>query len=62
MGFSPVEVDRMSVFQFMAALDGYAQAHSPEDDKSLSGDEADDVWAWMQEKGPISGTDFQAGM
>lgn len=53
MGFSPAEVDRMSVFQFMAALDGYSRAHSPEEDKSLSGDEADDLWDWLQAKEPI---------
>lgn len=53
MGFSPLEVDRMSVFQFMSALDGFQKAHSPDEDKALSGDEADDIWDWLQAKQPI---------
>jgi hypothetical protein len=50
MGFSPAEVDRMSVWQFMAALDGYIEANSSDEDKSLSGQEADEIWEWLQSK------------
>jgi hypothetical protein len=40
----------MSVWQFMAAVDGYANAHDPEAAKQLSGDEEAELWAWMQTK------------
>lgn len=53
MGFTPSDVDRMSVFQYMSALDGYAQAHGAEGDKSLSSDETDDIWSWLNSKEPI---------
>lgn len=42
MGFSPVQVGEMSLWQFFACADGYAQANSPEAAK-LSNDEAGDV-------------------
>lgn len=48
MGFSPVEVDRMSMWQFFAACEGYRQAHDPEAGKELSNAEVDEIWAWMQ--------------
>lgn len=47
MGFSPSEVDRMSVFQYMAALDGYAAANDPEGDKRLSAGEKDELADWI---------------
>lgn len=49
MGFSPQEVNAMSVWQFMAAVDGYVKAHSQEDG-TLSEKEKDDVWEWLQSK------------
>lgn len=48
MGFSPTEVNAMSVFEYFAALDGFEAANSPEDDKSLSEKEKDDLWAWIE--------------
>lgn len=33
MGFTPQEVNEMSVFQFMAAFEGYAKHHAPDDGK-----------------------------
>jgi hypothetical protein len=50
MGFSPTEVDRMSVFQYMAALDGFAAANDPESAKRLSANEQDELWTWLQSK------------
>lgn len=50
MGLSPTEVDRMSVWQYMAALDGFVAAHDPDADKALSADEADDLWNWLESK------------
>lgn len=47
MGFTPQEVDAMSVWQFMATLDGYMRAHDPDGGKKLSKQEADALADWM---------------
>lgn len=39
----------MSMWQFMAAVEGYAKAHAPDDGK-ISSSDADEVWQWMQAK------------
>lgn len=49
MGYSPQQINAMSIWQFMAVLDGYIRHNEPDDGK-LSGGEIDDVWKWMQEK------------
>jgi hypothetical protein len=41
----------MTMWQFMAAVDGYIKANTSEDDKGLSKSEIDEVWQWMQAKG-----------
>lgn len=41
----------MSMWQFMAAVDGYIKAHSTEDKKSLSNSEANELWSYLQTKG-----------
>jgi hypothetical protein len=48
LGYTPQQVQAMSVWQFMAALDGYAKAHDPEAGKALSNTEKDDLWAMVQ--------------
>ncbi len=50
MGFTPQQVNEMSVWQFMAAVDGYVKANSADDGK-LDGKEIDDIWEWLQERG-----------
>ena len=50
MGMSPDEVDRTSVWKFMAAADGFAKANDPNAGKELSAAEADELWSWMQTK------------
>lgn len=43
----------MSFWQFEQAVEGYVDAHTVEsaDDKSkLSDEEADELWAWMEER------------
>lgn len=47
MGFPPSEVRRMSVWQYMAALEGYIAANTHEDDKGLTKAEEDDLAAWL---------------
>lgn len=39
----------MSMWQFMAAVDGYVKANTP-DDGSLSESEIDELWEWLQSK------------
>lgn len=37
----------MSMWQFMAAVDGYSKANKPDDEKGLSAKEKDDLWDWL---------------
>jgi hypothetical protein len=46
MGFSPQQVDRMSMWQFLAALNGYVKANSG-GKEALTEAEKDDLWAWI---------------
>lgn len=39
----------MSIWQLNAALQGYADAHTPEKPGAMTAQEADDVWAWMHD-------------
>lgn len=48
MGFSPGEVDEMSIWQLMAAAEGYAEAHDPESGSKLSDAEKDDLFRLVQ--------------
>ena len=50
MGMTPAEVDRTSIWKFMAAADGFAKANDPNSGKDLSPAEADELWSWMQTK------------
>lgn len=50
MGFTPQQVDQMSMWQYLAAVEGYVKANSAEDSKGLSSREADDLWEWMKAK------------
>lgn len=38
----------MSMWQFMAAIDGYVAANSPEESNGLSESEKDDLWEMLQ--------------
>ncbi len=50
MGFTPQEVNAMSMWQFNAALEGYVAANTAgESAGKLSQSEADEIWNWMQE-------------
>lgn len=41
----------MTVWQFNAAVQGWIDVHVPDEGgPSLSAAEADEIWAWMQEK------------
>ena len=51
MSLSPQEVMGLSVFEYMAALDGFAEANDSEADKKLSEGEKDTLWDWLSESG-----------
>lgn len=39
----------MSLWQYLAALEGYIAANSSDDDKRISASEADELWQFIQE-------------
>ena len=50
MGFTPQQVGRMSVWQYLAALDGYVAANNPDAAKSLTDEEADELFEWLESR------------
>lgn len=49
MGYSPQQVDEMSMWQFFAAIDGYVKANGGGGKEgALSDTEKDEIWDWMQ--------------
>lgn len=48
IGFSPEQVKDMSIWEFNAALVGYANAHSSADKNKLSEEEATDLFDWIE--------------
>ncbi|MDX0230242.1 hypothetical protein GOC14_06735 [Sinorhizobium meliloti] len=60
MGFSPRDVDQMSIWEFMAAVDAWHKANSVETDSgNLSNRDADEIWEWMQTQTPVPLTRMQ---
>lgn len=47
MGFSPQQVDAMSLWQFMSAYNGYVQANSSGSNK-LTESQKDDLFEWLE--------------
>lgn len=47
MGLSPHEVKGLSIFEYLAALDGYSEANDQESHKKLSEAEKDEIWAQL---------------
>lgn len=43
----------MSMWQFMAAVDGYIKANTSEDKKTLSRSEVNDVWQYLESKDTV---------
>lgn len=48
MGWSVADVKSSSMWEFMAAVDGYVGAQGGEE--KMSNAEADDLWQWLQSK------------
>ena len=69
MGFTPQQVNHMSMWQFMSAIRGWAEANSSKNHNSLSDDESDELFDmvtagesgrvlkskvyWWDESGPV---------
>ena len=49
MGFTPQQINDMTVWQYMAAVDGYVKANSSEGGDKLGADEIDELWEWVKE-------------
>lgn len=49
VGYTPQQVNEMSMWQFMAAVDGYIKANTPDDGK-MTEPEVDELWDWLQSK------------
>jgi len=47
MGMTPAETLACSVFEYLAALDGFIAANDPEGDKRLTESEKEDLWSWL---------------
>jgi len=48
MGFSPVEVDQMDMWQFQAASDGWEAAHNPNQKEALPQLSDDEMRAFLK--------------
>lgn len=49
MGWGVAEARTVSLWQFLAAWEGFIQANSPEEEKKLSPKEVDELWDWIED-------------
>jgi hypothetical protein len=66
MGFTPQQVNAMSIWQFMAVCDGFSKSRDNAKGK-ISGSEVDELWAWISEGNTVdaahySGVDIDAAV
>jgi hypothetical protein len=47
LGYTPQEVNAMSMWQWQAALNGFVEANTPKESAKLSESEADELFAWI---------------
>lgn len=47
MGFTAQDMNAMTMWQIMAAIDGFIAANTPEDKRGLSAKEKDELWAFV---------------
>jgi hypothetical protein len=50
MGYTPREIDDMSIWQFAAAVVGFAKQH---EEAGMTDKEADNLWDWLQTKDDV---------
>jgi hypothetical protein len=54
VGFTPQEVNGMSIWQFQAAVEGWVDAHAAAETEgqpaALSDNEKDELWDWLKAK------------
>ena len=48
MGFTPQQVDEMSMWQFQSAAEGFTRANDPNAAKELTAAETEDLWKFVQ--------------
>ncbi|MET3899670.1 hypothetical protein ABIB57_003632 [Devosia sp. UYZn731] len=51
MGFTPQQVNTMSMWQFFSALNGFIAANTPKEGNKLSTSEADELFDWIDRDG-----------
>jgi hypothetical protein len=51
MGFTPQQVNEMSMWQYFAALNGYIDANTPKEGNKLTDSQADDLFDWIEQGG-----------
>lgn len=57
IGFTPREVDQMSMWEFMAAVEGWIKANTS--DEGQSAQEKDELWEWLQQRPAVPLTRMQ---
>jgi hypothetical protein len=56
MGFTPQQVDQMSIWQFASALEGWLKANTTDEDGGKAGmgdQQANEIWDWLQSKNDV---------
>lgn len=48
MGMSPHQVLALSIFEYLAAVDGFIEMNDPDSGKKLSEAEKNDIWDWLE--------------
>lgn len=48
MHFTPQQMRAMSLFDYLASLDGFSAVNNPEADGKLTEGEKDELWEWLQ--------------
>jgi len=60
IGLTPREVDQLSMWEFMAAVEGWIKANTTEESSgTLGSKEADEIWEWMQTQPSVPLTRMQ---
>lgn len=50
MGYSPQQIDAMSLWQYTAVVDGFIRANDPKSNDRLSESEKDDLFGFIKEQ------------
>lgn len=57
MGFTPQEIDQMSIWQFLTVIEGWMTANGSGEDEgkvgSMGAKQADEIWEWLKSKDDV---------